>query len=192
MVPDTFTPKCSCRVRPLAPGPESEPFVDARQILREFSPMQQIAAMGLGAYELLERGVIKWEDAVTSGRVRPLYQIVARERLTVARMVEAGVAHAIAQEAFDMVNTPKHIAIDQERRRLFQNLLDAGLTDEQIVGAVARGVVDQAFGISRPGRSPDSDSASAEAAPPPSSAQTTIRHFEPMIQLRLAKGCSSE
>jgi hypothetical protein len=137
---------CRCKVTQISPGMQAQPFVDFRQILRGLPPEQQTAAVGMGVYDMLERGVIKWEDAVTTSRVRPLYEIVARERLTVAKMVEAGVNLTIAQEAFDTVNTPAHIAIDKKRQELFQKMRDAGLTNDEITEMLAPLITKQAFG----------------------------------------------
>ena len=76
-----------------------------------------------------------------------LHEIVDRERLTVSVMVEAGVDRAIAQEAFGMVNTPEHIAIDKKRQELFQKLRDAGLTKDEIIEMLAPLIANQALGI---------------------------------------------
>ena len=45
---------CACRCQQVAPGEESRPFVDFRQILRGLPPDQQTAAVGAGVYDLLD------------------------------------------------------------------------------------------------------------------------------------------
>ena len=52
----------------------------------------------------------------------------------------------VAQEAFDSVNTPEHIAIDKKRQELFQKMRDAGLTNDEIAKMFAALMTKRAFG----------------------------------------------
>ena len=131
---------CNCKVRPVAIGATASPWVDFREVLRELPESQHEKAIGRSAYKLLEAGVIKWEDVVTSARVRPLYEVVARERLSIETMVKAGVPRSIAAEVHGSVHTPEHIALEQHQMRMIANLRNAGLTDQQIKQGFAQGI----------------------------------------------------
>ena len=132
---------CRCRATPLAIGAQAEPFVDFREVLRNLPESEQSHAIGRAAYQLLEAGKVKWEDIVTSVRVRPLYEIVAREKLSVTEMVKAGVNRSIAAEAFESVNTPVHQAAQRAVNELVGKLKGAGLTEEQIKQGFAEKMV---------------------------------------------------
>ena len=137
---------CRCHAYPLAPGSKAEPWADFREILRDLPEGQKFKAIGQAAYRLLEAGTIQWSDVVTSARVRPLFEIVAREKLSIDTMVKAGVNRQVATEAFAMVNTPLHQAIEAHRMKLIGQLRNAGLTDEQIKQGFAEGLSRQIAG----------------------------------------------
>jgi hypothetical protein len=134
---------CRCRQELIAPGMTADPFVDFREILDAMPPDQKVAAVGASAYRLIREGVIPWEEVVTQSRVRTLEEVVSRRKLTVDTMEKAGVRPDIARRAWEAVNTPEHLIVDAQRRRLVENLRGAGLTDDQIKKAFGERVAER-------------------------------------------------
>lgn len=121
-------------------GAEAEPFVDYRAKVESLDPKSQAKVMGRAAYELVRRGVVKWEDVVTPTRVRTLQEVVAREKLTISRMTKSGIRESVARRAYEAVNTPAEAILKAHRDRLVENLRGAGLSTEQIVTIAAEKV----------------------------------------------------
>jgi hypothetical protein len=128
---------CECTQRPVKPGATAEPFVDLSAELAKLGAPEQDALMGRCNWILFQSGVAKWPDVVTRGRIREFPEVMDRLDLTVDRMVEAGVPEADARAAWDLVHTPEREAIDAQRRDLFRQFRDSGLTNDQIVEGVA-------------------------------------------------------
>jgi hypothetical protein len=128
---------CNCLQVPIWPGQSGEPFVDFREVIRELPPEQQAAVMGRSSLRLVEEGVVKYEDVVTRTRIRALNEVVSREKLTVDRMVDAGVERRIAERAYETIHTPAHELADARRRELVEKLRGRGIADEIINRAVA-------------------------------------------------------
>lgn len=141
--------KCRCYVKPIAPGAYGEPFVNYREILDAADESQHQKAVGMGNWRLIQANVVKWEDVVTSQRVRPLHEVVAREKLTVVEMVGAGVDRRAAQEAYDLVHTPAHEAFATKINRAASALRTAGLTDDQIKHGFAERISPRITGIEK-------------------------------------------
>lgn len=138
--PIPFHRNCRCSQVPVRPGASARPFVSFRELLHGLDPAQQTAAIGRANYQLLESGVVKWDDIVTPTRVRTLTEVVAARKLDVASMTKAGVSPKIAADAFARVHTPEQVLIRQHRASLVANLERAGLSTGQIVEAAARGI----------------------------------------------------
>lgn len=135
--------QCRCKQTLVAPGATAEPFVDFREILADLPPDQQAKAVGASKYKLLEAGVVEWEDVVTGQRVRTLREVVSREKLSVKRMVSAGVQEHIAEDAYASVNTPDHKLAAAHRKLLVERLETAGLSRSQINARVAAGLAER-------------------------------------------------
>ena len=128
---------CRCFQSPVFPGKESQPFTDFLAKAQTLDPGQQAALVGKSNWTLIEKGVVKFADVVTEGRVRDLREVVSRNKLTVKEMVKAGVAPKTAADAYATVNTAAHALADEARKRIAQALKDKGLSNAQIKQAVA-------------------------------------------------------
>jgi hypothetical protein len=132
---------CNCKQALLKPGATApNAFVDFREILDQMPHSQQVAAIGASNYKLLKNGVIEWKDVVTPLRVRPLREVVALKKLSIKSMVDVGVRPSIAQTAHASVHTAEHELIAQQRKELVDNLKGAGLSHEQLVDQLAKGL----------------------------------------------------
>lgn len=125
---------------PVFPGQTAKPFADFREKILEVSPAQQAAIMGRGNLALVESGVVKWSDVVTSGRIRSLREVVSRGGLTVDQMVRAGVQESHALEAYNAVHTGTHTATEKRRKELTDALLAKGYSSSQISSAAGKAV----------------------------------------------------
>lgn len=125
--PTPFHRNCSCTQGAVYPGKTSEPFVDFRDKIRELEPAEQTRVMGRSTFVLVETGVVKWDDVVTTGRIRSLREVVARNKLDVETMVKAGVMRRHAAKAYEDVNTPAHRIVAEERKQALKHL-------EELVG----------------------------------------------------------
>ena len=135
---------CRCTQKAIKPGGEApNAFVDFRDILDGMPHDQQVAAIGASNYKLLKTGVIEWKDVVTPGRVRDLREVVANKRLSVKTMTDAGVRPTIAEAAHKAVHTAEHELVAQRRRELAEKITAAGLNQEQLSAAIAKGVVEK-------------------------------------------------
>lgn len=128
---------CNCTQTPIFPGQSGEPFVDFREMIREMGPAEQAAVMGRSNLQLVESGVVKYEDVVTKTRVRDLREVVSRGKLTVEEMVDAGVGRRQAERAYETVHTPAHELADAKRRELIDALRGKGIADDAIRRAVS-------------------------------------------------------
>jgi hypothetical protein len=133
----------------IVPGGSGLPFVDFRDLLRGMDASQHEAAVGKANWILIEAKVVSWEDVVTSHRVRPLHEVVAREKLTVDNLVKAGVDRKAAEEAWSMVHTPAHEAFAAKINQAASALRNAGLTDDQIVHGFAERISPRITGIEK-------------------------------------------
>ena len=129
---------CRCRQQAVKPGgPAPNAFVDFQEILDTMPHDQQVAAVGASNYRLLKTGVVGWKDVVTPSRVRDLREVVSIKKLSVDRLVKAGVKPRIAEEAHASVNTPEHQLIEQKRKELTEKITAAGLSQEGLVKELA-------------------------------------------------------
>lgn len=128
---------CNCTQTPIFPGQSGEPFVDFREMIRELPPAEQAAVMGRSNLQLVESGVVKYEDVVTRTRVRDLREVVSRGKLSVEEMVDAGVGRRQAERAYETVHTPAHELADAKRRDLIEALRGKGIADDAIRRAVS-------------------------------------------------------
>jgi hypothetical protein len=132
---------CRCRQVPIAPGAEApHPFVDYRELLDGLPHDQQVAAIGASNYKLLKEGVVKWEDIVTPNRVKDFRDVVAIKKLSVKKLLDAGVKPQFAEEAHAAVHTPEHERIAAQRKELAQKITAAGLNHEELVEQLSKGL----------------------------------------------------
>jgi hypothetical protein len=130
---------CRCHQVPVLPGAVArEPFTDYRKLLEDMPHDQQVAAIGASNYKLLQAGVVKWDDIVTPSRVRDFIEVVSLRRLSIDRMVRAGVRPRIAERAYETVHTPEHEHIERHRRELAERLTRAGLAHQPLVNELSR------------------------------------------------------
>jgi hypothetical protein len=141
---------CRCRQVAIWPGKTSRPFTDFREKIANLDPGQRAKVVGVANLQLIDAGVVKWEDVVTGQRVRDLREVVASKKLTVDRMTGAGVTRSVAERAYATVNTPAHELADQQRKELLQKVLDKGVTKEQLKQALGQRLAAR-VGITGPG-----------------------------------------
>lgn len=126
-------PRCRCRQSAVKPGATApRPFIDYKAAVAALPADQQAAVMGKSVYRLVQAKVIVWAEAVTAGRIRTLEELVARNRLSVARLIKAGVQPSIAERAHAHVNTPEHVIVEAKRRDLIDRIMRAGTPQQDL------------------------------------------------------------
>jgi len=128
---------CNCDQVAIKPGGQAKPFVDYREIIDGLDHDQQAAVMGASNYRLLKQGLVTWEDVVTPSRVRDLREVVARKKLTVKQMEDAGIKPWNAKEAHRTVHTPEHELEERHRRELIEKIKGAGVSQETLARELA-------------------------------------------------------
>lgn len=123
---------CNCRSEPVYPGAKARAYEDYRVILDSMPPDQQKAAVGASCWRLIESGVVKWDDVVTSSRVRLLREVVSLKNLDVATMVKAGVKPDVARQAHATVNTAAHQHAKAHQAQLVQSILAMGVSPSSL------------------------------------------------------------
>ena len=132
---------CRCIQRAIKPGQTAQhPFCDYRELLDKMPQAEKRAAIGASNYKLLQSGLATWEDIVTPSRVRDFREVVAKKRLTVDQMVKHGVKPAEAKRAYSAVHTAEHEHIERQRRELLQKITGAGLSQENLVRELSKGL----------------------------------------------------
>jgi hypothetical protein len=136
---------CRCLQVPIPAGTTARhEFVNFREVLKELSPAQQRAAIGASNYRLLKAGKVKWTDIVGKYHVRSLEEVVAFKKLSIEEMKAAGVKPWIAEHAHAKVHTPAADLLRQRRKELTEQILKAGVSQEQLVSELACGIASQA------------------------------------------------
>lgn len=134
-----FHRNCRCTVAVVAPYADSPfPFADFLAILNRMPEAQKTAAIGASNYRLLHAGLVQWDDIVTPERVRSLAEVVARNGLTVAAMVAAGVLPAIARRAYEAALGGATAATEAHYRDLFARLGNAVMGHTEAAAHVGR------------------------------------------------------
>ena len=136
---------CRCRQRRIEPNARApHPFADFRKMLEEMSHADRVKAIGSSVYNLLEREVIEWSDAVTKFRVRSLQEIVALKTLSLKTLESNGVRPWIAKIAHGAVHTPAQDIVRAAREAALKSLEAAGVHQEAIVEVLAKTLVNRA------------------------------------------------
>jgi hypothetical protein len=132
---------CRCIQKLIKPG-QTAPhgFCDYRELLDAMPQAEKAAAIGASNYKLLKSGLVTWEDIVTPSRVRDFREVVAKKNLTVQQMVDHGVKKFQAEKAYSAVHTAEHEHIERQRRELLQKLTGAGLSQENVVRELSKGL----------------------------------------------------
>jgi hypothetical protein len=132
---------CRCIQRLIKPGQTAgHPFVDYRELLEQMPQSEKRAAIGASNYKLLQSGAVKWDDIVTPSRVRDFREVVANKRLSVKQLTDSGVRPVQAKEAHAAVHTPEHEAVEAHRQELLRKLTGAGLSQENLVRELSKGL----------------------------------------------------
>lgn len=135
---------CRCRQSAIPPGKKAEnPFVDFRKEIARLPHDQRVKVVGDSNYKLIQKGIVPWDEVVTTGRVRTLQEVVSRNNLTVERMVKAGVDPNIADRAWQRVHTPEHELVEKQRREIVDRLKKLGLPHDVIIRELTRRLVDR-------------------------------------------------
>jgi hypothetical protein len=148
---------CRCKQIMIEPGAESRPFVDFRAKLDALDPSQRSKVVGKASLELIDAGVVKWEDVVTGQRVRDLREVAALKRLSVEDMIKAGVGRRTAEQAHESVHTPAHELARKTRQEMIDRLTAKGVQKEDLKRALGERLaarVGIGQGPSGPGRLP--------------------------------------
>ena len=147
--PFPFHFRCHCRNVPIVPGATASPFLDYQEELAGLEPSQQTAAMGRSNWTILRSGLVSWDDIITRSRIRPFHEVVARKKLTIEQLVDAGVTKGRAAKAWATTHTAEHAAADHVRATVVEALRQHGLTTEEIAGNVGARVAER-FGLKGP------------------------------------------
>lgn len=129
--------KCSCSNVPIPPGHDAAPFLDYQREVAQLDPAQRRRVMGLGNWRLVESGTVAWSDVVSRTAIRPLAEVVARERLSLDALAAAGVPRPQAVRAWAEANAPERLATAAAQARLVERLRAAGLTADEVRREVA-------------------------------------------------------
>jgi hypothetical protein len=125
--PIPIHPGCRCRSVPIVPGGDApEPFIDRAQLFRALPrDRQAVAVGGLVVLRLLDHGLAAWEDVVTPERVRDVWEVVRRRKLTVEQLVKAGIPRFRAEAAVARARSAEAEAAAEEahRRERLQRLV---------------------------------------------------------------------
>jgi hypothetical protein len=136
---------CRCHQFPIAPGDEApHEFVDFRKVLAELPHAEQVAAIGASNYKLLKAGVVAWDEIVTQYRVRTLREVLAINKVSLKTALEAGIKEKWIKAAHEAVHTPEAELIRQHREELIEKIKARGVTHQQLVHEISRGLVGQA------------------------------------------------
>jgi hypothetical protein len=91
---------CRCQSVPIAPGADAPVrFLDRRRLIQGWPLHRQAVAVGRPNLCLLRAGLASWDDVVAQDRVRDLWEVVRRRRLTVREIRAAGVPPFRAEQA---------------------------------------------------------------------------------------------
>jgi hypothetical protein len=137
---------CRCRTIVCPPGELALPWANYIELLKAMDESQHEAAVGKYNWRLINENIVKWSDVVTSGRVRTFEQVIAREKLTIAELIKAGIPRGIAEENWAKVHTPAHEAFQQKITGAVKELRKAGLTDDEIAKGFAEQLVPRIMG----------------------------------------------
>ena len=173
--PIPFHYNCMCKSVPIYPNGESLPFVDFREKIADLDEAQRANLVGRSNLKLIDAGVVRWDDVVTQGRILDLREVVSAKRLSVERMVDAGVSRGVAEKAWEAVHTLAHEQAFDARREAIGRLRDLGVRRETARRLVAERLasrVSVAAGPSGPQTAPLPPAALAAAlgvklVPPP-------------------------
>ncbi len=121
---------CRCRQVAIYPNSESLAFVDFREKIADLDEAQRANLVGRSNLKLIDAGVVRWDDVVTQGRILDLREVVSAKRLSVERMVDAGVSKGVAEKAWESVHTLAHEQAFDVRREAIGRLRDLGVQRE--------------------------------------------------------------
>jgi hypothetical protein len=162
---------CNCHqvlIRREAVAPHA--FCDYRELLDRMPADQKVKCIGGACYRLLKEGLATWGDIVTPGRVRTLEQVVARNKLTIRQMVDAGVQPGIARRAYETVHTPEADLIEHQRKELFRAIQKSGIAQDVLVEELGKRLAARVVVAPPPSAPPTAPSPTpASPTPPPSS-----------------------
>lgn len=153
-----FTPLhrcCRCQVRFVIPGEYARPWANYFELLKAMDASQHESAVGKYNWRIINEGVVKWSDVVTSGRVRTFEQVIAREKLTVAELIKAGIPRGVAESEWNRVHTPAHEAFQKKVDEAATGMRAAGMTDDQIKTEFARQIAPRIMGRIPSGKTPE-------------------------------------
>lgn len=178
---------CRCIQRAIKPGQDApHPFCDYRELLDKMPQSEKAAAIGASNYKLLKSGLATWDDIVTPSRVRDFREVVAKKRLTVDQMVKHGVKPAEADRAYSAVHTEEHQHIERQRQELLQKITGAGLSQENLVRELSKGLAARVTVAAGPtgaqvGRPQDGTAPAWGGGPLPVAARATAAELAAMI-----------
>lgn len=136
--PLPFHGNCRCRQRRIAMGQRAPlPFTDNERAMLAMEGHEQAALMGKALFRLWQEGVVEFGDIVTPGRIRTLEEVIALKRLSIKRLVAAGVSRAVAERAYFATHAPEHEAAAAHRKRLLGQLANAHAAHEMVVRHLA-------------------------------------------------------
>ncbi len=86
--------------------------------------------MGAANYQLVQKGVVQWEDVVTRSGIKPFWEVVQKHRLSVTDMTKAGIPRSQAERTLARLNSPEQLALQQQHKAIYDKLISLGMTPE--------------------------------------------------------------
>jgi hypothetical protein len=136
--PFPLHPRCMCAQLPIYPGKEGLPFVDFRAEIDALPAHRRADVIGKAALALIDNHVLRWPDVVNKDRIKTLHELVAKHKLTVERMVAAGVDRRTAQRAFDRAHGHDAEALAEAHRRAQEEAIAAKAEAQRAAKEAAR------------------------------------------------------
>jgi hypothetical protein len=106
--------------------------VDYREKIRELDRKQLTKVMGRANLQLVEAGIVKWDDVVTRSRILDFHEVVDRFSLSTKAMSRAGVSPGVIRRAKAMTSTTAHTTTTARQAELVDQLKSKGAKDEEI------------------------------------------------------------
>ena len=99
---------CQCIQRSVKPGRTAPyAFCDFQKILDAMDDADKEKAIGLPNYRLLASGLVAWEDIVTSMCVIQFHRVMARQKLTLAQALHAGIDRTTTEQALATIEAER-------------------------------------------------------------------------------------
>lgn len=100
-------PGCRCKQVLVKPGELAEPFVDFREEVRKLDEKERTRVVGKANLQLIEAGIVGWDDVVTPSRIRDFRDVVLLQDLDAKDLKRAGVSPGVAARALQYASAAR-------------------------------------------------------------------------------------